>query len=391
MIPSKGKYLFTSESVTEGHPDKIADQISDAVLDALLAQDPDSHVACETLVTTGMAIVAGEITTKGYADLPAIVRKTIKNIGYIDSDMGFDAQTCAVISTIDKQSPDIAQGVLRANPEDQGAGDQGMMFGFASNETETLMPAPIYWAHQLSLQLSRVRKNSIVDFFRPDGKTQVSFEYVDGKPVRINNVVVSTQHSPKATQEDIIEAVKKEVIRPILEPSGYFDEKNCEIFINTTGRFVIGGPMGDCGLTGRKIINDTYGGMGAHGGGAFSGKDPSKVDRSGAYMARYVAKNIVAAGLADRCEVQIAYCIGVAEPVSVLVHSFNTGKLPDEQLTQIVREVFDLRPYHIIKRLDLKRPIYRKTSCYGHFGRELPEFTWEKRDAVADLLTAAKM
>ena len=391
MIPSKGKYLFTSESVTEGHPDKIADQISDAVLDALLAQDPDSHVACETLVTTGMAIVAGEITTKGYADLPAIVRKTIKDIGYIDSDMGFDAQTCAVISTIDKQSPDIAQGVLRENPEDQGAGDQGMMFGFASNETETLMPAPIYWAHQLSLQLSRVRKNSIVDFFRPDGKTQVSFEYVDGKPVRINNVVVSTQHSPKASQEDIIEAVKKEVIRPILEPSGYFDEKNCEIFINTTGRFVIGGPMGDCGLTGRKIINDTYGGMGAHGGGAFSGKDPSKVDRSGAYMARYVAKNIVAAGLADRCEVQIAYCIGVAEPVSVLVHSFNTGKLPDEQLTQIVREVFDMRPYHIIKRLDLKRPIYSKTSCYGHFGRELPEFTCEKRDAVNDLLTAAKL
>jgi len=391
MIPSKGRYLFTSESVTEGHPDKVADQISDAVLDALLEQDPNSHVACETLVTTGMAIIAGEISTKGYADLPAIVRKTIKNIGYTGTEMGFDAQTCAVLSTIDKQSPDIAQGVLRENPEDQGAGDQGMMFGFASNETATLMPAPIYWAHQLSLQLSRVRKNGIVDFFRPDGKTQVSFEYVDGKPVRINNVVVSTQHSPKASQEDIIEAVKKEVIRPILEPTGFFDEKNCEIFINTTGRFVIGGPMGDCGLTGRKIINDTYGGMGAHGGGAFSGKDPSKVDRSGAYMARYVAKNLVAAGLADRCEVQIAYCIGVAEPVSVLVHSFNTGRLPDEQLTEIVREVFDLRPYHIIKRLDLKRPIYRKTSCYGHFGRELPEFTWEKRDAVADLLTAAKM
>ena len=391
MIPSKGRYLFTSESVTEGHPDKVADQISDAVLDALLEQDPNSHVACETLVTTGMAIIAGEISTKGYADLPSIVRKTIKNIGYTGTEMGFDAQTCAVLSTIDKQSPDIAQGVLRENPEDQGAGDQGMMFGFASNETATLMPAPIYWAHQLSLQLSRVRKNGIVDFFRPDGKTQVSFEYVDGKPVRINNVVVSTQHSPKASQEDIIEAVKKEVIRPILEPTGFFDEKNCEIFINTTGRFVIGGPMGDCGLTGRKIINDTYGGMGAHGGGAFSGKDPSKVDRSGAYMARYVAKNLVAAGLADRCEVQIAYCIGVAEPVSVLVHSFGTGRLPDEQLTQIVREVFDLRPYHIIKRLDLKRPIYRKTSCYGHFGRELPEFTWEKRDAVADLLTAAKM
>ena len=391
MIPSKGRYLFTSESVTEGHPDKVADQISDAVLDALLEQDPNSHVACETLVTTGMAIIAGEISTKGYADLPAIVRKTIKNIGYTGTEMGFDAQTCAVLSTIDKQSHDIAQGVLRENPEDQGAGDQGMMFGFASNETATLMPAPIYWAHQLSLQLSRVRKNGIVDFFRPDGKTQVSFEYVDGKPVRINNVVVSTQHSPKASQEDIIEAVKKEVIRPILEPTGFFDEKNCEIFINTTGRFVIGGPMGDCGLTGRKIINDTYGGMGAHGGGAFSGKDPSKVDRSGAYMARYVAKNLVAAGLADRCEVQIAYCIGVAEPVSVLVHSFNTGRLPDEQLTEIVREVFDLRPYHIIKRLDLKRPIYRKTSCYGHFGRELPEFTWEKRDAVADLLTAAKI
>jgi len=391
MIPSKGRYLFTSESVTEGHPDKVADQISDAVLDALLEQDPNSHVACETLVTTGMAIIAGEISTKGYADLPSIVRKTIKNIGYTGTEMGFDAQTCAVLSTIDKQSPDIAQGVLRDNPEDQGAGDQGMMFGFASNETATLMPAPIYWAHQLSLQLSRVRKNGIVDFFRPDGKTQVSFEYVDGKPVRVNNVVVSTQHSPKASQEDIIEAVKKEVIRPILEPTGFFDEKDCEIFINTTGRFVIGGPMGDCGLTGRKIINDTYGGMGAHGGGAFSGKDPSKVDRSGAYMARYVAKNLVAAGLADRCEVQIAYCIGVADPVSVLVHSFGTGRLPDEQLTQIVREVFDLRPYHIIKRLDLKRPIYRKTSCYGHFGRELPEFTWEKRDAVADLLTAAKM
>ena len=391
MIPSKGRYLFTSESVTEGHPDKVADQISDAVLDALLEQDPNSHVACETLVTTGMAIIAGEISTKGYADLPAIVRKTIKNIGYTGTEMGFDAQTCAVLSTIDKQSPDIAQGVLRENPEDQGAGDQGMMFGFASNETATLMPAPIYWAHQLSLQLSRVRKNGIVDFFRPDGKTQVSFEYVDGKPVRINNVVVSTQHSPKASQEDIIEAVKKEVIRPILEPTGFFNEKDCEIFINTTGRFVIGGPMGDCGLTGRKIINDTYGGMGAHGGGAFSGKDPSKVDRSGAYMARYVAKNLVASGLADRCEVQIAYCIGVADPVSVLVHSFGTGRLPDEQLTEIVREVFDLRPYHIIKRLDLKRPIYRKTSCYGHFGRELPEFTWEKRDAVADLLTAAKM
>ncbi|WP_298067452.1 methionine adenosyltransferase [uncultured Mailhella sp.] len=391
MIPAHGKYLFTSESVTEGHPDKVADQISDAVLDALLAQDPDAHVACETLVTTGMAVIAGEITTKGYADLPAIVRRTIKDIGYVGSEMGFDAHTCAVISSIDKQSPDIAQGVVRSNPENQGAGDQGMMFGFASNETETLMPAPIYWAHQLSLQLSRVRKTGIVDFFRPDGKTQVSFEYVDGRPVRINNVVVATQHAPNVDHADVVEAVKKEVIRPILEPTGFFDEKDCEIFINTTGRFVIGGPMGDCGLTGRKIIQDTYGGMGNHGGGAFSGKDPSKVDRSGAYMARYVAKNIVASGLADRCEVQIAYCIGVAEPVSVLVHTFNTGKVTDEALTRIVREVFDLRPYFISKRLDLKRPIYGKTACYGHFGRELPEFTWERRDAVSDLLTAARI
>lgn len=391
MIPSKGNYFFTSESVTEGHPDKVADQISDAILDTLLAQDPESHVACETLVTTGMAVIAGEITTEGYADLPNVVRETIKNIGYNSSDMGFDWQTCAVISSIDKQSPDIAQGVNRLHPEEQGAGDQGMMFGFASNETAPLMPAPIYWAHQLSLQLSRVRKDGIVDFFRPDGKTQVSFEYVDGKPVRINNVVVSTQHAPHVSQEDIVEAVTKEVIRPVLEGTGYFDEKNCHIFINRTGRFVIGGPMGDCGLTGRKIIQDTYGGMGNHGGGAFSGKDPSKVDRSAAYMARYVAKNVVAAGLAPRCEVQIAYCIGVAEPVSVLVSSLGSGEIPDTILTKAVQDVFDLRPYHIIKRLDLKRPIYSKTSCYGHFGRELPEFTWEKTDAVADLRTAAKV
>ena len=391
MIPAKGKYVFSSESVTEGHPDKVADQISDAILDTLLEQDPNAHVACETLVTTGMAIIAGEISTSGYADLPHVVRETIKNIGYNSSDMGFDYQTCAVLSTIDKQSADIAQGVIRENPEDQGAGDQGMMFGFASNETDTLMPAPIYWAHQLSLQLARVRKDGIVDFFRPDGKTQLSFEYEDGKPVRINNVVISTQHAPNVTQADIEEAVRREVIYPVLKPTGFFDEKSCDIFINRTGRFVIGGPVGDCGLTGRKIINDTYGGMGNHGGGAFSGKDPSKVDRSAAYMARYVAKNVVAAGLAPRCEVQIAYCIGVAEPVSVLVSSLGTGEVPDEILTKAVREVFDLRPYHIIKRLDLKRPIYAKTSCYGHFGRELPEFTWEKTDAVADLRTAAKV
>ncbi len=391
MQPEKGRYFFTSESVTEGHPDKVADQISDAILDTLLEQDPHSRVACETLVTTGMAVIAGEISTKGYADLPKVVRETIKEIGYSSSEMGFDWQTCAVISSIDHQSGDIAQGVDREDPENQGAGDQGMMFGFACNETPTAMPAPIYWAHQLSQRLTKVRKDGLVDFFRPDGKTQVSFEYVDGKPVRINNVVVSTQHAASASQGDIIEAVKNHVIRPVLEPSGFFDEKDCEIFINTTGRFVIGGPMGDCGLTGRKIIQDTYGGSGHHGGGAFSGKDPSKVDRSAAYMGRYVAKNVVAAGLAPRCEVQIAYCIGVAEPVSVLVSSLGTSDIPDEVLTRAVREVFDLRPYHITKRLDLLRPIYKKTSCYGHFGRELPEFTWETPDAAADLRTAAKV
>ena len=391
MNPTSGKYFFTSESVTEGHPDKVADQISDAVLDTLIAQDPDSRVACETLVTTGMAVIAGEISTRGYADLPSVVRETIRNIGYTSSEMGFDAQTCSVISSIDKQSPDIAQGVDRSAPEDQGAGDQGMMFGFACTETPTLMPAPIYWAHQLSQQLTKVRKSGEVDFFRPDGKTQVSFEYDGARPVRINNVVVSTQHAASASHDDIVEAVKSKVIRPILEPSGLFDEKDCEIFINTTGRFVIGGPMGDCGLTGRKIIQDTYGGSGHHGGGAFSGKDPSTVDRSAAYMGRYVAKNVVAAGLAPRCEVQIAYCIGVAQPVSVLVSSLGTGEIPDEVLTRAVREVFDLRPYMITKRLDLLRPIYLKSSCYGHFGRELPEFTWEKTDAVADLRAAAKI
>ena len=384
MQPEKGRYFFTSESVTEGHPDKVADQISDAILDTLIEQDPGSRVACETLVTTGMAVIAGEISTKGYADLPKVVRETIKEIGYNSSEMGFDWQTCAVISSIDHQSGVIAQGVDREDPENQGAGDQGMMFGFACNETPTLMPAPIYWAHQLSQQLTKARKDGLVDFFRPDGKTQVSFEYVDGKPIRINNVVVSTQHAASASQADIIEAVK-------LEPTGLFDEKDCEIFINTTGRFVVGGPMGDCGLTGRKIIQDTYGGSGHHGGGAFSGKDPSKVDRSAAYMGRYVAKNVVAAGLAPRCEVQIAYCIGVAEPVSVLVSSLGTSDITDEVLTKAVREVFDLRPYHITKRLDLLRPIYKKTSCYGHFGRELPEFTWEHTDAVADLRTAAKV
>ncbi len=389
MIPDKGKYYFTSESVTEGHPDKVADQISDAVLDALLAEDVNSRVACETLVTTGMAFIAGEISTRGYADLPEIVRNTIKNIGYSNSDMGFDWKTCAVISSIDKQSPDIAQGVDRAVNEDQGAGDQGMMFGFACDETPTLMPAPIYWAHQLAQRLTQVRKQGLIPYLRPDGKTQVSFEYVDGKPVRINNVVVSTQHAAEATQEQIIHDVTEKVIVPILPPA-LFDRNNCEIFINTTGRFVIGGPMGDFGMTGRTIIQYTYGGMCHHGGGAFSGKDPSKVDRSAAYMGRYIAKNVVASGLAPKCEVQIAYCIGVAQPVSVLCSSLGTGQVPDEVLTKAVKEVFDLRPYHITRRLDLKRPIYLKSACYGHFGREEPEFTWEKTDAAKDLLTAAK-
>ncbi|MFV0350244.1 MAG: methionine adenosyltransferase, partial [Halodesulfovibrio sp.] len=315
MINNKGKYHFTSESVTEGHPDKVADAISDAVLDTLLEQDPDSRVACETLVTTGMAVIAGEITTKGYADLPQVVRDTIREIGYTSSAMGFDCDTCAVISSIDKQSPDIAQGVDRTAPEEQGAGDQGMMFGFACNETPTLMPAPIYWAHQLSQTLTRVRKEGVLNFLRPDGKTEVSFEYQNGKPSRIDTVVVSAQHTPEATQEEIVEGIKKEVIFKTL-PAEMLDSAT-RIFINTTGRFVIGGPMGDCGLTGRKIIQDTYGGMGHHGGGAFSGKDPSKVDRSAAYMGRYIAKNVVAAGLAPTCEVQIAYVIGVAEPVSV--------------------------------------------------------------------------
>jgi len=389
MIASQGRYLFTSESVTEGHPDKVADQISDAVLDTIIGQDPDARVACETLVTTGLAFIAGEITTSAYADFPAIVRETVKEIGYNSSTMGFDWETCAVISSVDKQSADIAMGVNRKDPEEQGAGDQGMMFGFACDETETLMPMPIYYAHKLSRRLAYVRKNKILDFLRPDGKTQVAVEYVDGKPARIDNVVVACQHDENISYQDLAEAVKKEVIGSVL-PKEMVDKKT-QIFINTTGRFVIGGPMGDCGLTGRKIIQDTYGGMGNHGGGAFSGKDPSKVDRSGAYMARYIAKNVVAAGLAKRCEVQVAYCIGVAQPVSVLVTSQGTSDIRDEELTRAVREVFDLRPYFIIKRLDLRRPIYKNSSCYGHFGRERPDFTWERTDAVADLKTALKV
>ncbi|NCD24973.1 MAG: methionine adenosyltransferase [Deltaproteobacteria bacterium] len=389
MILNADHYLFTSESVTEGHPDKIADQISDAVLDSLLAQDPRSRVACETLVTTGMAVIAGEITTEAYADLPEIVRSTVREIGYVSSDMGFDANTCAVLSSIDKQSPDIAQGVDRSKPEDQGAGDQGMMFGYATTETSALMPAPIYYAHNLSRRLAEVRKTGVLNFLRPDGKTQVSVEYRQGKPVRIDNVVVSSQHTPEVTYEEIVDGIKREVIAKVM-PAEMMDA-NTRIYINTTGRFVAGGPLADCGLTGRKIINDTYGGMGNHGGGAFSGKDPSKVDRSGAYMARYVAKNVVAAGLAATCEVQIAYAIGVAEPVSVLVTTGGTGVVPDEVLTTAVKEVFDLRPYFIIKRLNLLQPIYKKSACYGHFGREDFVFPWEVTDAVADLKTAAKI
>ncbi|WP_272700816.1 methionine adenosyltransferase [Desulfovibrio sp. Fe33] len=386
----EGKYLFTSESVTEGHPDKVADQISDAILDAIIGQDPNARVACETLVTTGLAFIAGEISTTAFADFPEIVRETIKGIGYNSSDtMGFDWQTCAVISSIDKQSPDIAQGVDRTKPEEQGAGDQGMMFGFATNETPTLMPTPIYYAHKLSRRLTYVRKEGILDFLRPDGKTQVCVQFESGKPVRIDNVVVSSQHDEHIAYADLKEAILQEVIMKSL-PEELIDDK-LKTYINPTGRFVIGGPVGDCGLTGRKIINDTYGGAGAHGGGAFSGKDPSKVDRSGAYMARYVAKNVVASGLADICEVQIAYAIGVAEPVSVVVSSRGTGQVSDEHLTKAVTEVFDMRPYFIQERLKLRRPIFRKTTNYGHFGRELPEFTWEATDAVDDLRTACKI
>ncbi len=382
-------FLFTSESVSEGHPDKVADQISDAILDAILGQDSRARVACETLVTTGMAMIAGEITTTAYADFPTIVRETIKEIGYNDSAMGFDYETCAVLTSIDQQSPDISQGVTAGEGlfKEQGAGDQGLMFGFACNETPELMPMPITFAHRLTKKLADVRKSGQLSFLRPDSKSQVSIQYIDDQPTRIDTVVVSSQHSPEVAHGDLQEAIIEEVIKPIL-PANLLDDKT-RYLVNPTGRFVVGGPMGDCGLTGRKIIVDTYGGQGSHGGGAFSGKDPSKVDRSASYMARYVAKNVVAAGLATKCEVQLAYAIGVAEPVSVMINTYGTGVMPSNKISEIVRAEFDMRPAAIIEQLDLLKPIYRQTAAYGHFGRELPGFNWEKTDRVDSLKSRA--
>tara|TARA_R110000868_G_scaffold10639_4_gene51629 strand:+ start:27994 stop:29124 length:1131 start_codon:yes stop_codon:yes gene_type:complete len=365
--------LFTSESVSEGHPDKIADQISDAVLDAILAKDPSARVACETFVKTGMVLVGGEITTNAWADVEDVARQTIKDIGYTHSDLGFDYESCSVVSAIGKQSADIARGV---DGKDQGAGDQGLMFGYACNETEVLMPAPITYAHRLMQRQALLRKNGALPWLRPDAKSQITFRYIDGKPVGIDTVVLSTQHSEDISQADLIEAVREEIIKPVL-PEHYIDDKT-RFMINPTGRFVVGGPLGDCGLTGRKIIVDTYGGMARHGGGCFSGKDATKVDRSAAYAARYVAKNIVAAGLADKCELQLSYAIGVAEPTSISIETFGTGKLSEDEIIKVVRENFDLRPRGIIDMLDLNRPIYKSTASYGHFGREEENFTWEK-------------
>ena len=378
--------LFTSESVSEGHPDKIADQISDAVLDAILSQDPMARVACESFVKTGMVLVGGEITTSAWVDIEELVRQTVRDIGYVHSDMGFDANSCAVLSAIGKQSPDINRGVDRKDPKELGAGDQGLMFGYATNETEVLMPAPITYAHRLVKRQSEVRKNGVLPWLRPDAKSQITFAYdSEGKIQGIDAVVLSTQHREDIEHDQLVEAVQEEIIKPVL-PKEWLNH-NTKYFINPTGRFVIGGPMGDCGLTGRKIIVDTYGGMARHGGGAFSGKDPSKVDRSAAYAARYVAKNIVAAGLADRCEIQVSYAIGVAEPTSISVETFGTGKLDESHLIKLVRQFFDLRPYGLIEMLDLKRPIYQATAAYGHFGRE--EFPWEKTDKAALLRDAA--
>jgi len=380
-------YLFTSESVSEGHPDKVADQISDAVLDAILEQDSKARVACETMVNTGMVVLSGEITTSAWVDMQDVVRKTVKEIGYNSSDMGFDWESCAVITSIDKQSADIAQGVDEFENHEQGAGDQGLMFGYASNETDVLMPAPIHYAHKLVKRQAEVRKNGTLSWLRPDAKSQVTFRYEDGKPVGIDAVVLSTQHSPEIETNALREAVMDEIIKPVL-PSEWLNA-DTQYHINPTGRFVIGGPVGDCGLTGRKIIVDTYGGMARHGGGAFSGKDPSKVDRSAAYAGRYVAKNIVAAGLADRCEIQISYAIGVAEPTSISVETFGTGKLDNSRIIELVREHFDLRPKGLVTMLDLLRPIYRQTAAYGHFGRDDINLPWEKTDKADALRDAA--
>ena len=376
----KGRYLFTSESVTEGHPDKIADQISDSILDAILAQDPVGRVACETLVTTGLAIIAGEITTSCYVDFPKIVRDTIKDVGYTRAKFGFDSETCAVLSSIHEQSPDIAQGV-----DPGGAGDQGLMFGYACTETQELMPLPIMLAHKLVKGLSCARRDGVLEYLRPDGKSQVSVEYDNGKPVRVDTVVVSTQHSSLVSNDTLREEITDKIVSRVIPED--MRDKNTRILINPTGRFVVGGPHGDAGVTGRKIIVDTNGGAAPHGGGAFSGKDPTKVDRSACYMARYVAKNVVAAGLAERCMVQLAYAIGVAEPVSVLIDTFDTGQIEDEQISELVRSHFKLTPRGIIETLDLRRPIYKKTAAFGHFGRTEPEFTWERTDK-ADALRA---
>jgi S-adenosylmethionine synthetase len=380
-------FLFTSESVTEGHPDKVADQISDAILDAIIAQDTNARVACETMVTTGMAIIAGEITTSCYVHMPSIVREMIKEIGYNDSAMGFDWETCAVITSIDEQSSDIKQGVDEKEDHEQGAGDQGLMFGYACDETPELMPMPIIYAHRLTRRLAEVRKKKILDFLRPDGKSQVTIQYVNGKPTRVDSVVIAAQHSESISYEKLREGIIEEVIFKIIPEK--LRDKNTKYYVNTTGRFVIGGPKADCGLTGRKIIVDTYGGVGSHGGGCFSGKDPTKMDRSASYMARHIAKNVVAAGLAAKCEVQMAYTIGRAQPVSVMIDTSRTSKIPPDKIAKIINEHFDMRPKAIVKYLDLQKPIYRKTACYGHFGRNEPGFTWEKTHRAEELRKAA--
>jgi S-adenosylmethionine synthetase len=380
-------FLFTSESVTEGHPDKVADQISDSILDAIIAQDTRARVACETMVTTGMAVIAGEITTSCYVHMPSIVRETIKEIGYNNSGMGFDWETCAVITSIDEQSSDIKQGVDEFGDHEQGAGDQGLMFGYACDETPELMPMPIIFAHRLTRRLAEVRKKKILDFLRPDGKSQVTIQYIKGKPTRVDSVVIAAQHSENVAYEKLREGIVEEVIFKIIPEN--LRDKNTKYYINTTGRFVVGGPKADCGLTGRKIIVDTYGGVGSHGGGCFSGKDPSKMDRTASYMARHIAKNVVAGGLAEKCEVQIAYTIGKAEPVSLMIDTSRTSTISPDKIAKIIREHFDMRPKAIIKYLDLLKPIYKRTACYGHFGRNEPGFPWERTDRAEELRKAA--